>query len=104
MILFKHWLPIKHSVLSLFKSSQVYFTTSLKVSRQETAIRPCGHQGELHLLAILNSYRRKLKLVIEHKKTQNIINNATGNNNCVASFARNIWKKNTRTQKKQQKN
>ena len=50
--------------------------------------------GQLHLLAILNSYRLKLKLVIEHKKTQNIINNVTGNNNCVASFARNVYKKN----------
>ena len=58
--------------------------------------------GQLHLLAILNSYRQKLKLVIEHKKTQNIINNVTGNNNCVASFARNVSEKttkNTRNQK-----
>ena len=48
--------------------SQVYFTIRLKVRRQETAIRPCGHLGQLHLLAILNSYRHKLKLVIENKK------------------------------------
>ena len=74
----------------LVKSSQGYFTISLKVSRQETAIRPCGHLGQLHLLGILNSYRHKLKLVNEYKKTQNIINNVTGNNNCVASFARNV--------------
>ena len=35
----------------LAKSSQVYFTTRLKVRRQETAIRPCGHPGQLHLSA-----------------------------------------------------
>ena len=61
------------AVLASAQSSEVYFTISLKVRRQETAIRPCGHLGQLHLLAILNSYRHKLKLVIEHKKFQNII-------------------------------
>ena len=51
------------------ESSQVYFTIGLKVGKQETAIRPCGHLGRLHLLAILNCHRHKFKLVIEHKKT-----------------------------------
>ena len=68
------------------KSSLFHHRLRLKVSRQETAIRPCGHLGQLHLLAILHSYRHKLKLVIETKKIQNIINNVTGNNNCAASF------------------
>ena len=45
--------------------SQVYFTIRLKVRRQETAIRPRGHLGQLHLLAILNSYRHQLYLVME---------------------------------------
>ena len=49
-------------------SIQVYFIIRLKVCRQDTAIRPCGHLSQLHLLAILNSYRHKLKLVIENKK------------------------------------
>ena len=35
--------------LSGEKSSQVYFTIRLKVRRQETAIRPWGHSGQLHL-------------------------------------------------------
>ena len=50
---------------TVIQASQVYFTIRLKVRRQETAIRPCG---QLRLLAILNSYRHKLKLVIEIKK------------------------------------
>ena len=62
-----HCLKLNILVLQT-KSSQVYFTISLKVRRQETAIRPCGHLGQLHLLAMLNSYRHKLKPVIEHKK------------------------------------
>ena len=33
-----------------YKSSQVHFTIRLKVHRQETAIRPCGHLGQLILL------------------------------------------------------
>ena len=69
------------------KSSQVYFTTRLKVRRQETAIRPCGHLGQLHLLAIHNSYRHKLKLVIEIKKLKISL---TSNNNRAACFAVNI--------------
>ena len=32
--------------VSQVKSSQVYFTIRLKVRRQETAKRPCGHLGQ----------------------------------------------------------
>ena len=52
------------------KTSQVYFTTRLKVRRQETAIRPSGHLGQLHLLAILYSYMHKLNLVMEPPKNK----------------------------------
>ena len=56
--------------------SQVYFTKCLKVLRQETAIRLCSHPGQLHLLAILYSYRHKLNLVMEPpKKIKKIKNN-----------------------------
>ena len=50
------------------KSSQVCFTIRFKVDRQETAIRQCSHLGQLHLLAILYSYRHKLSLVMEPQK------------------------------------
>ena len=30
----------------IVKSSEVYFTIRLKVRRQETAKRPCGHLGQ----------------------------------------------------------
>ena len=54
---------------------------SPKARRQETAIRPCGHLGQRHVLAILNSCRYQLKLVIEQKIIiiiiQNIINKMT---------------------------
>ena len=53
---------------SKIKSSQVYFTTCLKVRRPKTATRSCGHPGQLHLLAILYSYRHKLSLVMEPPK------------------------------------
>ena len=52
----------------IWKSSQVYFTIRLKVRRQETAIGPCGHLGQLHLLAILNRYTHQLNLVMEPQK------------------------------------
>ena len=54
--------------LSKWSSSLVYFTTRLKVRRQETAIRRCGHPGQLHLSATLHSYRHKLNLVMEPPK------------------------------------
>ena len=49
-------------------SGQVYFTTRLKVRRQETAIRPCGHLDQMHVLAELKSDRHQLNLVMEQKK------------------------------------
>ena len=58
-------------------SSLFYHT--LKSKQEGNSDKTMRSSGQLHLLAILNSYRHKLKLVIEHK-TENIINNVTGNN------------------------
>ena len=49
-------------------SSQVYITIRLKVRWQKTAIRPCGHLDQMHVLAELNSDRHQLNLVMEQKK------------------------------------
>ena len=40
--------------LSYYQVKWSYFTIRLKVRRQETAIRPCGHLGQLHFLVIFN--------------------------------------------------
>ena len=69
----QRWRAVDSTTCDLTKSSLFHHMLKSKQAGNSDKIM---QSSQLHLLAILNSYRHKLKLVIEHK-TQNIINNVT---------------------------